>query len=245
MTTPAQTEDQKGAAAPAQTGDKAQGAAAPAQKPGEEKMTQVPLAALQEEREKRQQIEAKLSQLTQLFEGQIAYDAAGNVIPRGQPAAPANPQQQEWSNVRQQLDLLWENDPRKAVQSELTLALQWYDGVNNSIEAEMDKVSEKYKDFQNFRGQVRNYLRMLPIDQRAKPGIVEAAYYLQKGQNFDSVLDRERKLMEERIKAGESVQGVGGGYSYTPASEGRRWTQDEVNVARMYGQTPEEYFGRK
>jgi hypothetical protein len=223
-----------------------QGAAAPATQ-GEQK--EVPLAALQEERNKRQSVEAKLNQLQAIFGSQIAYDAAGNIIPvtpQQQPnVAPQAPQQQEWGDVRKQLDQLWENDPRKAVQSELAMAINWYDNVNNTVEEEMDKVAEKFKDFQGFRPQIRQYLRRLPLDQRGRPGIVEAAYFLQKGQNFDTALSTAQAQMAERIRAGESVQGIGNGSAYTPQGEGRRWTMDEVKVAQMYNMTPEQYFGKK
>jgi len=224
----------------------APGAAAPAPT-GEQK--EVPLAALQEERNKRQSVEAKLSQLQAVFGSQIAYDAAGNIIPlpqthQQQPNAPQQPQQ-EWGDVRKQLDQLWENDPRKAVQSELAMAINWYDNVNNTVEEEMDKVGEKFKDFAGFRPQIRQYLRKLPLDQRGRPGIVEAAYFLQKGQNFDTALSAAQNQMADRIRAGENVQGIGSGYSYTPQGEGRRWTVDEVKVAQMYNMTPDQYFGAK
>lgn len=246
MSTPEEIAAAEAAAAAAAGKSGAQGAAAPA-KPGEQGK-EVPLAALQEERNKRQSVEAKLNQLQAIFGSQITYDAAGNVVPvtpQQQPNAPQHPQQQEWGDVRKQLDQLWENDPRKAVQSELAMAINWYDNVNNTVEEEMDKVGEKFKDFAGFRPQIRQYLRKLPLDQRGRPGIVEAAYFLQKGQNFDAALSTAQAQMAERIRAGESVQGIGGGSSYTPQGEGRRWTVDEVKVAQMYGQTPEQYFGAK
>ena len=136
----------------------APGAAVP-EPTGEQENKGVPLAALQEERNKRQSIEAKLNQLQAVFGSQIAYDAAGNIIPlqqnqqQQQNVAPNQPQ--DFGDVRKQLDQLWENDPRKAVQSELAMAINWYDNVNNSVEEEMDKVGEKFKDFQGFRPQRR------------------------------------------------------------------------------------------
>ena len=220
-----------------------QGTAVP-EKQGVPEGKEVPLAALQEERSKRQTLEAKLNQLQTMFSNQITYDSAGNVIPvqHQQQQAPV-PQAQPYEDVRKQLDQLWENDPRKAVQSELAMAINWYDNVNNSIEEEMDKVGEKFKDFQGFRPQIRQYLRKLPLDQRGRQGIVEAAYFLHKGQNFDAALSREQQLMADRIRAGESVQGIGGGSAYAPGGDARRWTVDEVKIAAQYGTTPDKYFG--
>ena len=244
------TDENQVAAEPEVKPGETQGAAVPAESQGEEHSKGVPLAALQEERNKRQSIEAKLNQLQSIFGSQIAYDAAGNIIPlqqnqqhQQQNVAPNQPQ--DFGDVRKQLDQLWENDPRKAVQSELAMAINWYDNVNNSVEEEMDKVSEKFKDFQGFRPQIRQYIRKLPLDQRGRPGIVEAAYFLQKGQNYDTALSSAQAQMAARIAAGESVQGIGNGSAYTPHGEGRRFTQDEVKVAQMYGQTPEQYFGVK
>src|SRR3990172_13233065 len=179
-------------------------------KKGEEGSKNVPVSALLEERNKRQSLEAKLKQMEAVFGDQLAYDAAGNVIHRQnvQPAQPA--QQNNWADFHRQLDQMWESDPRKAMQVELTTALQWYDRVNSDIEDQLDGLRDKVKDIDQFRPQIRQYLRRLPIDQRAKQGIVEAAYYLQKGQSVDALIEKERQSALDRYQAGENVQGISG-----------------------------------
>lgn len=219
---------------------------------------QVPVAALQEERNKRQALEAKMKQMESLFADQITYDSQGNIIPKqGNPNQPNvnsyspaagtvyQPNgQQTWDGVRKQLDELWENDPRKAMQSEMTIAIGWYDQVATAVEDQMDNAAGKYTDFDKYRNNIRNYLRRLPMDQRSKPGIVEAAYFLQKGQSIDSIIENERKTIAERIAAGEDIQNLpSGGSTPLPDRSGqKRYSKDEVAIAQQYGLTPEEYF---
>lgn len=205
---------------------------------------QVPVAALLEERGKRQSLEAKLKQFETVFGDQIQYDSVGNVIPRSQanPAQPANVQ----GDIRQKLDELWNTDPRQAVQAELTYALGWYDNVHASVENEMDTVAGKFKDFDQYRPFIRQYLRSIPIDQRTKPGLVEAAYYLHKGKEIDKIVESEKRSIYERIQAGESIQGITAGTgSGLPRANGVKFTPDEINAAKLYGVSPEEYWNRK
>lgn len=206
---------------------------------------QVPVAALLEERGKRQSLEAKLKQFETVFGDQIQYDATGNVIPRS-PAVNNQPSHNVQGDIRQHLDQLWESDPRKAVQAELTYALGWYDNVNAAVENEMDGVAIKFKDFDQYRPYIRQYLRSIPIEQRTKPGLVEAAYYLHKGKELDRIIESEKKSIYDRLQAGESIQGItaGAGAGASRVS-GPKFTPDEINAARLYGQTPEEYWNRK
>lgn len=210
-----------------------------------EKKDMVPVGALVDERNKRQSMEARIKQLEGMFGDQITYDAAGNLVPRttphpGTPAPQApNPQ----IDQRRQLDELWERDPRRAVQAEMNMAFGWYDQVSTQIEDQMDTVAETHKDFGQYRSKVRQYLRALPIEQRMKPGIAEAAYFLQKGKEVDSVIAREREEWNRRIQAGESIQNipVGGGGEPTGGST-QKFTEDQVKIAAMYNMKPEEYF---
>jgi hypothetical protein len=240
----------QGAADPNKTGE---GAADPK---GDK--NQVPVAALQEERTKRQAVEAKMKQLESLFANQISYDSQGNVVPKANPNQPnvnsygtaegtvyPQGQQQTWEGVRKQLDEMWENDPRKAMQSEMTIAIGYYDQISTAVEEQMDEMAKKAKDFDAYRAPIRQYLRKLPMNQRANPGIVEAAYFLQKGQSIDQIIENERKTLAERVAAGESIQNIPtGGAAPLPGNSGaRQYTKDEQAIAQQYGQTAEEYFG--
>ena len=235
--------DAEKAAAAAASAAGSSGAAAWASGEGSK---QVPIAALHDERNRRQALEAKIKQMESVFGDQITYDSAGNLIPK-QPQQPQQPVQQQ--NWQAELDRLWQEDPRKAMQQEMGATIQWYDQVNTAVETQMDELSAKHPDFQTYRGHVRGYLRKLPVDQRARPGIVEAAYFLHKGQNLDKVLEEERRRANERYSSGEAIQGINGGsgnsYAGDAGAGARRYSQDEINVAKMYGKTPEAYFGPK
>lgn len=205
----------------------------------------VPITAMLEERKQRQAMEARVKALESHFGDQFTYDTAGNVVPRQQ-----HQQQQRQApvqvpggdDIQKQLSHLWETDPRRAVQTEMSMAFDWYDKASSALEDQLDEVGKKHADFAQYRSQVRQYLRQLPMDQRSKPGIAESAYFLQKGRDVDSVIARERDEWNKRIQAGESIQSIPAGAGGADSGGERRFTKDEISIAAMYNMKPEEYF---
>jgi hypothetical protein len=197
----------------------------------------VPLTALHEEREKRQAIQAQLDQIKAMMGENIVYDANGKPIPM-----PQQQQAQPQDNVREQLDRMWEEDPRKAMQAEMQMALEWYDNVNAQVDIQETEIRNKYKDFDAFRNDVKNYIRRLPPAQRAKPGIMEMAYHVVRGQNVDKILQAREAELLKKYKAGESVQGLSGTYSNPPATNGTVVTDDQKKVAEAMGMSVDDYI---
>lgn len=157
-------------------------------------------------------------------------------------------QQQVDPNVAanaQRLEQLWETDPRRAMQTELQMGLQWYDQVNAGVDTQADDVAKKYADFNNYRSEVNRYVRNLPFDARNRPGVVEAAYFYIKGQRADDLVNLSKEELIAKIKAGESVQGLDS-YTSTPATpadpNANRPTQDQVQAANAMGIPVEEYM---
>lgn len=197
----------------------------------------VPITALHEERDKRQSVQAQLDQMKTMLGDKVTYDSGG--MPLMQPDVPAA---QPNSNVAE-LDKLWEEDPRKAVQTELQMALDWYDGVNAAMDAQEDVVKQQHSDFDQFRGEVRRYIRKLPPAQRARQGIVEMAYLVVKGQNVDKIVEQRNSELLRKIQAGESIQGLTGTYS-SPAvqPDNRVLNQEEKATAAAMNMTDEDYM---
>ena len=54
---------------------------------------------------------------------------------------------QNQADMRARLDKLWQDDPRKAVQTEIALAAQWQDNVNAQVDGEAATLATKYQDF--------------------------------------------------------------------------------------------------
>jgi hypothetical protein len=209
----------------------------------------VPIAALHEERTKRQALDTKLAQLQTLFGDKFKIDEQGNIVPiRETPAAPASsqaPMTQE--QFLKQLEKTWEEDPRKAVNMEVMMALNWYDSLNTSVETQKDVVRSKFSDFGNYEGEVNRHLKKLPLDQRAQNGSVELAYLVVKGSKADSLMQSEKdKAVAElikRIQAGEQIQGITGGTISVPSStSGPKPTQDQVAAANAMGMKIEDYM---
>lgn len=142
---------------------------------------QVPLATLMEERDRRQALQAELDQLRSTV--------------RQQQPAPGFQQQQPQVDMQAQMDKLWQEDPRKAVQTEIKMAAQWMDNVNAQVDGEAAQLAAKYTDFNNYRDTAMRYVRALPLDQRARPGIVEMAYLVTRGQNVDQIIEQQRQQM--------------------------------------------------
>ena len=197
----------------------------------------VPLPALQEERSRRQALESELSQLRNQL----------NTMQQAQPQFQPQPQAQQPnpSQAKEELERLWEDDPRKAVQVEIMYAMDWRDRIDANLEVQADQLSRKYPDFNNFRSVALGQVRNLPLNARGGPGVLEAAYFMVRGQNADSIIQQREQELLEKYRRGElNAAGFAtppGSYSTPPPQESTPLTQEQLNVAAAMGLTPEQY----
>jgi len=223
----------------------------PGAKPDESQPSMVPLAALQEERNKRQGLQAELEALRKVAGGNMLFDINGNPVsaqsqqgyqPPQQGYQPVQQAPQPQEDLRKKLDEMWESDPRKAVQTEMMMAFQYYDRVNGDLDRAVDDLSSKYSDFGDYRADVLRYSRSLPMEQRSAP-VMEAAYFFIKGQRANGLIDRERQEILRKIQAGENVQGLtpGVGSPLQPENKGKL-SEDQLRAASAMGMTPEDYL---
>lgn len=196
----------------------------------------VPISALMEEREKRQSLQSEIEQLR----AQIS-------APPSQPQQQQQPQQtQSYEQYQQEMDKLWESDPRKAVQAEIYTALTWRDNVEAQVDHQKVIVGQKYQDYNDYAGEVNAYLRTLPLQERARPGVVELAYYLVRGQKVDNIVDKTRAQIEEEMRrkfeAGNLTQGIpGGGIPGGTPEGGIQLTDDQRKAAMAMGMSEADY----
>ena len=199
----------------------------------------VPITALHEERDKRQALQAQLDALKSAVGTQVQYDQFGNPVtmPQQPPQPPQNP-------MAQQLAELWETDPRKAMQTEVQLAMQWYDGVHTALDSQENDALKKFPDYVNYRPEIKAYLNRLPLAQRSKPGVVDLAYYAVKGQHVDTITQKAQKDLLERIRRGEQVQGLGqaGTQSASAQPPPTQLTQEQKQAAAALGIPEGEYL---
>jgi hypothetical protein len=169
----------------------------------------VPITALHEERDRRQALAAEVETLKQ----QVASlaNAAPNVQTNN--VGPDTRNHQDSNQFMAELDNLWREDPRRAMQTELMTALNWKDQVEAQVDDQVDGAASKYKDFNDYQSEVRKYVRRLPVEQRSKPGIIEAAYFMVKGRNADSVARAEAERLLKRVQAGDGTQSINAGAS--------------------------------
>jgi len=124
--------------------------------------------------------------------------------------------------------------------------LNWYDRVNAQVDVQEANLSKSFKDYSQYREQVRNYVRQLPPDQRAKPGVVELAYYVVRGQSFDKNVQQKQDEIVARIRSGEAVQGINAGTtSSSRVSAPPQVSAIEAEIASKMGMTAEEYQKHK
>jgi len=181
------------------------------------------LAALHEEREKNRELSARL-------EVQPPIGGQPQPAPTGK-------------TIQQELDELWETDPRKAVQAEMMYGFNWYDGVNSALDTQRANLRAKYPDFNQYEAQAMNYVRTLPLNQRAMNGVVEAAYFLQKGQSSDSIYQSAMQEIIRKMQAGESIQGLPSGIPPVGGPlPGAKLNDQELAVAAAMGISPEDYM---
>jgi len=201
----------------------------------------VPIDALHEERNKRQSLDTKLQQLNALFGDRFTVDASGNIVPLGGQTPPGLAPAQD--DPRARLEKLWEDDPKAAVRAEMAMAFQWYDRVNTAVNMQKNSVRSAHSDFSKYETSVDQYISNLPVEARSKPGVVELAYLVVKGQNADDIKANAVAEVIERIKRGESIQGLTGG-TFTPPSAPStiQPTNDEIAVANAMGVKIEDYL---
>lgn len=231
-----------GAAAPAQAAENMnadasaqanQQAAEGQQSAGQQQPAQtVDLRALHEARE----------QIKGLREELQTYKAAHQVTQYAQPVQ----QQQAFQDVGAQLEKMWEEDPRKAMQAEITMALQWYDSSNAEVDQQEEVASKRYADFDKYRGQIRKYLRSVPVSERIKPGMVESAFHFVKGMDVDNIIKAREEELLAKYRAGEMASGVTtAGASGTSAGTGVKYTVDELKAAQAMNMPIEQYLKYK
>lgn len=212
----------------------------------------VPIAALHDERTKRQEAQAQLSSL----QAEIAALKAGFTAPApgmtpGMPGmAPQQYQQPPQQDPLAQVweSNLWDTDPKKAVrssvQAEIMTALSWYDSQHQAVAQQEAKTMKDHTDYGQYKERVDQYLRNIPLEQRGRPGVVEMAYFAVKGQYTDQILTKQQSDLIERIRKGEMVQGLTPG-AFTPAppaaNAGAQLTEDQLKTAAMMNLTPEQY----
>jgi hypothetical protein len=208
--------------------------------PGSAEDKQVPLAALHEERNRRQELQAEVELLKQIAGDNVLFDINGRPVasPQAAPQAPA----QSPNQAAAELEKLWEDDPRKAVQVEIMAAAAYRDQQEANVDSQMAQAGGKYADFGTYDQTVRQYIRALPLEQRAKPGVVDLAYYVIKGQNTGNAVETAKAELLRKIQAGENVQGLPNGTRpAAPAPKGGEMTAEQLAVADQMGLTPEQY----
>lgn len=213
------------APAPGKPAVPAPGTPTPAPAPG-----QVPLSALMEERDRRQALQTELEQLRALQQ-------------RQQPAPGFQQQPVQAPNIKEEMDKLWQNDPRAAVERTVMLAAQWQDNINAQVDGEAAGLAGKYKDFNDYRDTAMRYVRALPLDQRARPGIVEMAYLVTRGQNVDQIIEAQRQAMQAQFinnpAAFQTPVGAGG---LPPAPGGVQATEAQIRAAGAMHVPIEDYM---
>lgn len=195
----------------------------------------VPLAELMKEREKRQTLEAERDGLKQALmyaqqQGAPRYPAAP------QPVAPV----QQASPVAADMQRLWQEDPQRAVQAEIMMAINWMDNVSAGVDHQEAQAASKYSDYDQYRNQIRGYMRTIPIAQRSQPGVIDAAYYFVKGQSVDTVVKQAQEDLLRKIRNGEAIQGFETP-STPPPPQQQTLTEDQKRVAVAMGMSPEDY----
>jgi hypothetical protein len=199
----------------------------------------VPLKALQEERSKKQELMAELEALKTIAGHNVLFDINGNPV---QNAMPQPQQQQQQQQGVPELEKLWEDDPRKAVQVEIMAAMSWRDKMEHDVDVQTSQARTEHADFGEHEATVRQYIRSLPLEQRSKAGTVNMAYYIVKGQNAGSAIERAKAETLAKIQAGAGAQGLQPGTKAAPKEvKGTQLNSDQLKVADAMGLTAEEY----
>jgi len=205
---------------------------------------EVPITALHEERDKRQSAEATTATLQQeisdLKQQQFQYQQNQYQQPQ---------QQQNQVDPKAELEALWEEDPKKAVRVEIMYAMDWRDRIDSGLEVQADELARRYPDFNNYRSVALGQVRSLPLNQRGGQGILEASYFMVRGQNTDKIVkDQEAELLEKYRRGEISAQGLAtppGSFSAPAPVQGNAATQEQINVANVMGMSVEDYMANQ
>jgi hypothetical protein len=206
----------------------------------------VPLAALHEERQKRQELQAELEVLRQLAGDSVLFDINGKPVQahpgQRQPQQQQQPDQPQ-TQAAQELEKLWETDPRKAVQVEIMAAMSWRDNMEVQVDNQILAASQKYSDYKEYDNTVRQYIRALPLEQRSRPGVVDLAYFVVKGQNSTNAVERAKAEMLKKYQTGQQAQGLGPGtMAAQPKPKTPQLSEEQKKVAEAMGLTEEQYM---
>jgi hypothetical protein len=108
---------------------------------------------------------------------------------------------------------------------------------------ESESLASKYQDFNNFRGEAMRYVRSLPLEQRARPGIVEMAYMLARGQGVDRIIEQQRQQLQQQFQQNPAMfqMPAGAGGSPIPQQQQSVLSDEQVRVAEAMGLSPEAY----
>ena len=200
---------------------------------------QVPITALHEERTKRQSLEREVEQLREAVTNR-AYEQ--QVQPQQQP-----PQQSTQGMTQEQMNQMWEYNPRGAVQAEIMQHAAWRDAIDASVSQQSAVLQNKYVDFNEHRQTAETYVRSLPLEQRANPRVMETAYFIVRGQNVDKALEKQKADLYTQFQQGNGAAAVStppvGTYSAPPVTPGVQLTQEQLTAANAMGLTPEAYAG--
>jgi hypothetical protein len=204
-------------------------------------VTQVPLPALQEERVKRQEEHTRAEAL----ELQVAE--LQRTVQQSQYNQQVQPQQQQSQvDPKAELEALWEEDPKKAVRVEIMYAMDWRDRIDSGLEVQADELQRRYPDFNAYRSTALGQVRSLPLNQRGGAGILEAAYFMVRGQNADTMIQQRETELLEKYRRGEiSAQGLAtppGSFSTPAPVQGTAATDEQQRVAAVMGMTVEDYM---
>jgi len=208
----------------------------------EDPQKMVPLAALHEERNNTKALKDEIDALKQAMYS-TPQQPQQQQNPYQQQQQPYNPQQNQQQQMSQQLEEMWDDDPRKAMQTEVMMALNWYDQANASVDVQESQAAKAHTDFDNYRNEVRQYIRTLPVTERSNPGMVESAYYFVKGRYSDDVVKKSEEAILAKIRAGEYAQGInyGAGSPAVPVTAAQA-TPQQAQMAANMGMSVEDYM---
>ena len=211
----------------------------PSVPPASAQRTEVPITALHEERNKRQALETEVADLKR-----IVGEGQQNQYQQNQ-----QQQQPQQNNQAKELEELWEEDPKKAVRVEIMYAMDWRDRVDSGLESQADALARQYPDFNTYRSTALGQVRSLPLNQRGGQGILEAAYFMVRGQNTDQIVKQQEADLLEKYRRGEiSAQGLAtppGSFSTPAPVDAIPATQEQINVAGVMGMTIEDYMANQ
>ena len=213
--------------------------AAGANSPADQGGKTVPLPELMKEREKRQGLEAERDSLRQTLA--VLQQQAQQRNQYQQPMQPPPMQHAPQQDDRAALQQMWQENPQKAVQTEIMMAINWFDRAGAQVDEQEAAIAVRYPDYNNFRTPIRNYLRTIPLQQRTQPGVVEAAYYFVKGQQVDNIIKTSNEELIRKMRAGEAIQGFDGAGAGAPPAQQQSLSEEQRRVAAAMGMTPEQY----